>query len=252
MFQKTFFKFIFTYSWFWLLTMACTPSPSDSDDEIKDDLQIEPIQEKLIGSFEQNLIDQGLVNLQKIDSSILVDLRYSTENNFFGKDVYEELESAYLPEDVALKLSGVNKELKRENPNLSLLVFDAVRPLSVQQILWDALDTIPVNQRKAYVADPQAGSLHNYGCAIDLSIFDDLKDSLLDMGTTYDYFGYLAYPRKEEEMLKNGLLTSNQIENRLLLRKAMRAGGFVSIKSEWWHFNCTSLTNAKQKYTLIK
>jgi len=232
--------------------MACSSSITESEKEFKDEILKKPVLEIVIGVFEQNLINQGLVNLQKIDSSILVDLRYSSENNFFGKDVYDDLENAYLPKDVAEKLSEVNKDLKKKYPNFSLLVFDAVRPLSVQQILWDALDSIPVNLRKAYVADPKAGSLHNYGCAVDLSIFDNLKDSLLDMGTNYDYFGYLAYPRKEEEMLKNGLLTSGQIANRLLLRNAMRAVGFVSIRSEWWHFNCNSLDKAKQKYSLIK
>lgn len=258
MFQKT-----FLCKWPLLLilqivTASCNLNWASKDDEIVETIdslefyQKEVKEKAVLGFFEQNLIDQGLIDIQSVDSTILVDLKYSTLDNFFGKDVYDNLENAYLPMDVVEKLHTVNQGLQKVNPNLRLLVFDAVRPQSVQQVLWDALDSIPVNVRKAYVADPEVGSLHNYGCAVDLSIFDMSRDSLLDMGTNYDYFGYLAYPRKEEQMLSKGLLNINQIENRLLLRNAMKNGGFIPIKSEWWHFNCTSLVNAKRKYNLIK
>lgn len=259
MFQKT---FLIKWPGFYSLLMfisSCTMQTATEDaiekgstDSNSQIIQREILEKTVIGTFEQNLIDQGLTNIQEIDSTILVDLKYSTIDNFFGKDVYGNLEKAYLPLDVSEKLLAVNRQLRRENPNFRLMVFDAVRPQSIQQILWDALDTIPVNVRKAYVADPKIGSLHNYGCAVDLSIFDLSTDSLLDMGTNYDYFGYLAYPRKEDEMLAKGLLSKDQIENRLVLRNLMRNGGFISIKSEWWHFNSVSLENAQREYPLIK
>ncbi|MFT7247348.1 MAG: D-alanyl-D-alanine dipeptidase, partial [Arcticibacterium sp.] len=137
-------------------------------------------------------------------------------------------------------------------PKYRLLIFDAVRPHNVQRILWMALDSLPVNVRKAYVADPEKGSLHNYGCAVDLSIYDTQKDSLLDMGTTYDYFGYLAYPRKETEMLEKRLLSEGHIANREVLRSVMKGAGFRSIRSEWWHFNSTTLAFAQLNYPLIQ
>ncbi|WP_341226859.1 M15 family metallopeptidase [uncultured Arcticibacterium sp.] len=204
-----------------------------------------------IGAMEKSLIAQGLVDIQKESPLILVDLKYSTKDNFFGKDVYGELEKAFLPKFVAAKLGVASDSLISQSTNLRLMVFDAVRPHSVQQILWDALDSIPVNVRKAYVADPMVGSLHNYGCAIDLSIYDVAKDSLLDMGTKYDYFGYLAYPRKEMEMLAQGLLNKEQIANREILRSVMKQAGFMPITSEWWHFNSTTLLQAKQDFALI-
>ncbi|AWW00842.1 peptidase M15 [Arcticibacterium luteifluviistationis] len=197
------------------------------------------------------MLAQGLVDIQKNAPLILVDLKYSTTDNFFGKDVYGTLEKAFLPEAVAKKLRLASDSLISKRPSLRLMVFDAVRPHKVQQILWDALDSLPVNVRKAYVADPAVGSLHNYGCAIDLSIYDVSKDSLLDMGTKYDYFGYLAYPRKEIEMLAQGLLNQEQIDNREVLRSIMIQAGFMPISSEWWHFNSTTLVRAKQDFSLI-
>jgi D-alanyl-D-alanine dipeptidase len=258
MFQKTFLLKWPPQIILFFIATSCGVN-SDSVDyqfkESKDSLvsfQNEALEKPVIGFFEQNLIDQGLSNIQDIDSTMMVDLKYSTTDNFFGKDVYGNLKNAYLPMDVVEKLRLVNERMQKVNPNLRLYIFDAVRPQSVQQVLWDALDSLPVNVRKAYVADPAVGSLHNYGCAVDISIFDIASDSLLDMGTNYDYFGYLAYPRKEVEMLENGLLNNNQIDNRLLLREAMINGGFIPISSEWWHFNCASLQNAKRKYKLIK
>jgi len=85
-----------------------------------------------------------------------------------------------------------------------------------------------------------------------LSVYDIQKDTLLDMGTTYDYFGYLAYPRKEDEMLEKRLLKEEHIANRELLRSVMKAAGFRTIRSEWWHFNSTTLAFAKSNYSLIE
>ena len=63
-----------------------------------------------------------------------------------------------------------------------------------------------------YVADPKKGSIHNYGCAVDLTVYDLASKKPLDMGTKYDFFGDLAYPRLEYKMLKEGKLTKEQVE----------------------------------------
>ncbi|EPR66488.1 putative D-Ala-D-Ala dipeptidase protein [Cyclobacterium qasimii M12-11B] len=92
------------------------------------------------GALEQRLIDAGLVDLQEAIPGILVDLRYSTSNNFFGKDVYGELDKAYLQPEVAEMLKKALLALREKNSSLTFLIFDGVRPQSVQQILWDELD----------------------------------------------------------------------------------------------------------------
>lgn len=72
------------------------------------------------------------------------------------------------------------------------------------------------------------------------------------MGTKYDYFGHLAYPRLENQMLQEGNLTEKQVENRQLLRKVMQSAGFEPITSEWWHFNYCSRKKAKELYKIVE
>lgn len=205
-----------------------------------------------MGKLEKTLIKQGLVNIKDVDSTILVELKYSTTDNFFGEDVYGTLTNAYLQPDVAEKLKEANQLLKQENATYTLLVYDGVRPHSVQKILWNKLDSIPPKTREAYVANPRKGSIHNYGCAIDLTIYDIAADTTLDMGTKYDFFGYMAYPRKEKELLAQGLLSEKQINNRVVLRQVMMKAGFSPITSEWWHFNYISRAKAERAYRIIK
>ncbi len=237
---------------FLFAAVACKSRPEETK-SVKVELPEEarPKEQAGPGLLERSLIEQGLIDIQSVDSTILVDLKYSTTDNFFGADVYNDLTRAYLPPDVSEKLRRAHDFLKEANPNYRFMVFDGVRPHGVQQILWRTLDSIPPLNRKAYVADPAEGSLHNYGCAVDLSVFDLVADTLLDMGTQYDYFGDLAYPRKEQWLLQQGLLSQIQIENRQVLRSAMQRAGFTAITSEWWHFNSTSLANAKTRYKRI-
>jgi D-alanyl-D-alanine dipeptidase len=202
--------------------------------------------------FEKSMIDQGLLDLQSIDEDIFVDLKYSSEDNFFGFDAYGTLELAYLQPEPARALIKANRILKRENSNLRLLVYDAARPLSVQKILWRRLDSLTTKERKNYVADPEVGSIHNYGCAVDLTIYDLETKRPLDMGTPYDFFGELAYPRLERQMLNEGKLSLRQLNNRILLRTVMEEAGFKPITSEWWHFNFYTRKMAESRYKIIQ
>lgn len=204
-----------------------------------------------VSELEQALIDQGLSNVKDIIPDIKVDLKYSTTDNFFGQDVYGELTEAYLQPIVAEQLKKAQEMLQAENPDYTLLIYDGVRPRSVQQILWDNLDK-PDSLKPLYVADPKVGSLHNFGVAVDLTIFDTKADSALDMGTGYDYFGYPAYPDREEQMLKEKKLQPKHIVNRTLLRKIMNSNGFSGIGSEWWHFNAYSRKEAGEKFKIVE
>nr|WP_225587160.1 M15 family metallopeptidase [Algoriphagus sp. Y33] len=201
--------------------------------------------------LEEKLISQGLVDVEEVIPGIKVELKYSTTDNFFGKDVYGDLTKAYLQPEVADRLKNAQEMLRGQFPDYILLVYDGVRPLSVQQILWDNLDK-PDSIKPLYVADPKKGSLHNFGVAVDLTIFDTKSDSTLDMGTGYDYFGYPAYPDREKQMLSEGKLTADQIANRDILRKVMKANGFSGIGSEWWHFNAFSRKEAGEKFAIVK
>lgn len=203
------------------------------------------------GELEKSLQDAGLVNVQDIIPEALVELKYSTTDNFFGKDVYGDLTDAYLQPEVADKLKKAYELLQQNYPELTLLIYDGVRPRRVQQILWDNLDK-PDSIKPLYVADPKKGSLHNYGVAVDLTLAEKATGQTVDMGTTYDYFGYPAYPDREDQMLREGKILQAHVANREKLRQVMNGAGFTGIGSEWWHFNAFSLKEAAAKYGIVE
>ena len=224
--------------------------PSESV-EIVEEVIVEPIDVESIGDLEQSLIDAGLVNIETEIPGIFVELKYSTTDNFFGQDVYSDLTKAYIQPEVAQMLTKAHEKLKEEYPELTFLVYDGVRPLSVQQILWDNLDK-PDSLKPLYVADPKIGGLHNYGVAVDLTLAYRESGQALNMGTGYDFFGYPAYPDRENQMLREGKITKEHVANREILRKVMKHGGFTGIDSEWWHFNAFSRKEAAIKFDLVK
>lgn len=204
-----------------------------------------------ICEYEQKMRLQGLVNIQEIDPSILVELKYSTTDNFVGKDVYGCITQCFLQKRPAEMLSKASDLLQQKNPNYRLLVYDGGRPLSIQKILWNSLTQYSPKQRATYVANPAKGSIHNYGSAVDLTIATT-DGTPLDMGTKYDFFGELAYPKKEAYFLKVNKLNHQQVSNRQLLRSVMRAAGYMPIDYEWWHFNAVSRQTAKASYRIIQ
>jgi len=190
----------------------------------------------------------GFIDIKEKCPEIIIDLKYATEDNFTGNKMYLDLNSAYLHPLAFEKLVTAEKMLKKENPHLRLLVYDAARPLSVQKEMYD---TVKDTKFRAYVADPSRTSLHNYGLAIDLTLCDTIGNPL-DMGTAFDYFGKLAGIQDEESFIRQKLLTEEQVKNRRLLRTVMQQAGFTPIRGEWWHFNATSLNEAKRIAKIIE
>lgn len=193
---------------------------------------------------------QGLVNVTDMDSTIKVDLRYSTTNNFTGMDIYGSLEEAYLQPEALDKLVEASTLLNESNSDYRLLIYDAARPRRVQQVLWDVVD-LPEDEKSTYVANPQSGSIHNYGCAVDLTIID-ADGNELDMGTGYDDFSEKAHIDEEEKLIENGILNETQVENRRLLRQVMTAAGFETIKSEWWHFDAFPREKVMEDFKIVE
>jgi len=192
-----------------------------------------------------------LIDVRELDSSIKVDLKYADTSNFLKLNMYDGLQKAYLPCDVAIRVCNAQQFLKQLNPGYSLIIFDAARPFHIQQLMWDSLD-MPPDIKYAYLSPPFAISLHNYGCAVDLSIIDLKTNKLLDMGTPFDFFGKLSQPVYEWHFLKSGELSQEALDNRKLLRNVMQRAHFYPITSEWWHFNYCNKEFAASKYQLIK
>lgn len=224
---------------------AKTPPPVAGPEQ-KMDL-IVPEAEPPMSEFEQMFRDSGLVDLEEYIPGILIDLKYSTTDNFVALDVYGDLDKCFLRKEAAEKLKKAQAILHETHPNHQLLVFDGVRPFRVQQLMWDSLD-MPF--KRNYLSPPSKGSVHNYGCAVDLSIADSTGLEI-DMGTPFDFFGPLAQPQLEGQMRANGKLSEQQYENRLLLRSVMKKAGFFDIRTEWWHFNAFGSARVKTMFSRI-
>ena len=219
-------------------------------DTSKSAIKKDTIPQQKISEFEQILIEAGLTNIQDIDSSLKVDLKYSTTDNFVGINMYGDIKNAYLQPDVAQKLANAQKYLKDTFPDYSLIIYDAVRPRSIQQMMWDSVK-IPEHLKHKFLSKPKYGSLHNFGAAVDVSIIDE-NNKALDMGTPFDCSEKRAYPSLEKINLKKGIITQKQIDNRKLLRLVMDSAGFFNIQTEWWHFNSCYRKEARKLYAIIE
>lgn len=192
---------------------------------------------------------KGLLEIREVDSTIRVELKYATSDNFTGKVLYRSLRQAYLLPEVAKALKKAQQELKRRKPGYSLLVYDAARPMAVQREMWDRVKGTP---QQVYVSNPaRGGGLHNYGAAVDVSVVDSCGQPL-DMGCDFDYFGGKARVDQEQRLVKEGKLTTVQWENRLLLREVMVQAGFRVLPAEWWHFNWMSRQEAVERLKAIE
>jgi zinc D-Ala-D-Ala dipeptidase len=192
----------------------------------------------VLSELEVAMQDLGWVGVRSLDSTIFVDLKYAGDANISGEVLYPELSDAYLHTSAAAALVKAHSFLKEEAPGLRFLIYDAGRPRSVQIKLHEQLIAMGL-AGTTYVSNPRKGSVHNFGMAVDLTLADTLGNPL-DMGTDFDFFGPEAHPELEDSMMMNGKLNSVQVQNRRLLRKAMRRAGFSIIDSEWWHFNLYS------------
>jgi len=178
---------------------------------------------------------------------IAVDLRYASERNFVGRDLYGSLDCAWLHGRAAAGLQRAAVCLAVEAPGHRLLVLDALRPHRVQIQLWDHLDGTGLRQ---YVADPARGSIHSFGMALDATLIDAAGREL-DMGSGFDEMIELSHPRLEARHLASGALTPEQHRARQLLRDALGAGGFRGIENEWWHFEMLDRQHLRQHFARV-
>lgn len=198
---------------------------------------------------ELSLERQGMVDVQSRDKSIKVSLMYSRADNFTGTVLYTDLTRAYLHPKAAAALARAQQYLRKIRPDLSLKIYDAARPMSIQQKMWDKVKNTP---EYFYVSNPaRGGGLHNYGMAVDITLCT-LDGDTLDMGTKIDYMGRAAHIDNEAALVKSGRISRRAMQNRQLLRKVMRHAGFKPLRTEWWHFNLISRATAKKYYKVIK
>lgn len=168
--------------------------------------------------------ESELVELVKLDSTIKLDIRYATDNNFVGKAVYPE-PRAFLQRPAAEALLSAHRWLKEQG--YGLIVYDAYRPWSVTKLFWD----ITPPDKRMFVANPSTGSVHNRGCAVDVGLYELQTGREVEMPGDFDEMS-------ERSFVTYTGGTAEQRAHRDLLRKAMqREGYFFVYPEEWWHYN---------------
>lgn len=176
-----------------------------------------------------------------------VDLRYGSAQNFVGRDLYGDIDCAWLHRDAATALTLAVDWLQKRRPDVKILILDALRPQRVQETLWQALAGTDLQM---YLADPARGSIHSFGMAIDLTLIN-ANGSELEMGTPFDDLTVYSHPALEEKFLAEGVLSNQHIQNRRLLRDAMTHAGFHGINTEWWHFDCGDRLKVRADYARV-
>lgn len=191
--------------------------------------------------------DKDFVDVSNLEN-VHVSLRYATENNFMKKNIYGDFNQCFLHRIAAEKFRKAALLLQKEKPGWKFLLFDCLRPRSLQIKLFDFVKGTP---QQMYVANPKDGSVHNYGFAMDLSLEDE-NGHEIDMGTGFDNFTPLAQPKREAENLQAGKLTQEQIDHRLILRKVMKQAGFLQLPIEWWHYDALPKKELKEYYKIVE
>ena len=164
-----------------------------------------------------------LVELRALDPTIKYDIRYATTNNFMSAVFYSQ-PRAFLQRPAAEAVVRAHQKLKPLG--YGLLIHDAYRPWYVTKMFWDATP----DSLRHFVADPRAGSRHNRGAAVDLTLYDLKTGDPIQMPGGYDEFSSRSYPD-----YPGG--TERQRWHRELLRRVMEAEGFRVYEFEWWHFD---------------
>ena len=173
----------------------------------------------------------ALIDIRKPDFDVEIEIAYATADNFTSAPVYVR-PGCYLHEDAAEALSEAIRLAGALD--LRFRVFDALRPSEAQWALWNHTPD------PEFLADPNRGSPHSRGVAVDLTLIDEGGNDL-DMGTGFDAFTPLSHHGSP------GVSAEAQ-RNRHLLMGIMTTAGWDFYRNEWWHYQ---LFNARD-YVLVQ
>ena len=176
-----------------------------------------------------------LVDLKKLDDEFQLDIRYASTNNFMRSKFYKN-ERAFFNMSAADRLIEAKNELKKLG--YGIIIYDAYRPWFVTKMFWEGT---PENL-KHFVANPENGSSHNKGCAIDIGLYDIETEESIDMISGYDEFTERAYPNYMGGSKK-------QRDIRDMLIKVMEKNDFTVYEYEWWHFNYNKCDSGIMNYS---
>ena len=172
------------------------------------------------------LADSVLVDVRSVDSTIQVDARYATANNFTAAPLPgDDAPRALLRREAAAALGRVQRRLR--TGDLGLRVFDGYRPVRATLAMVDWAER---TGRRALVDSGYIArrSRHNMGVAVDLTLVDLVTGTEVPMGTPFDAFTEAAHTANA---------TGRAQRYRQILVRVMAEEGFANYAKEWWHFS---------------
>ncbi len=205
-----------------VLLTACVPAPSASPPATV----APPVNTAETEVAPDAVADSVLVELRPLDTTIVVDMRYATPNNFTGAPLPGYLANrAYLRKEAATAIARVQRDLRSRG--LGLKIFDAYRPVRATLAMVDWTERV---NRKDLLKDGYIASRsrHNLGLAIDLTLIELSTGCELEMGTPFDTFSAAAHTANA---------SGEAAANRQILKAVMEREGFVNYDQEWWHFS---------------
>lgn len=170
---------------------------------------------------------------------------------------YGDYSPYFLRLEVLEKLLWAQAALSAQQPGWHLQIFDAYRPIVVQQFMvnytFDQLarskgldpDSLNEEQRSDLQAkvfefwaipslDPNTPPPHSTGSAVDLSL-TDATGRTVDMGSPIDEISPRSYPQHFANSNDTALQKAHY--HRSLLAEVMLSAGFKQHPREWWHFS---------------
>lgn len=163
----------------------------------------------------------------------------------------------YLRESVLARLITAQSNLQKQYNNWKIFIFDAYRPVEVQQFMVNYTFNQLLKERgltKAELSpeqhqliltdvyqfwaapslDPATPPPHSTGAALDITLVDE-AGKIVDMGSPIDEISPRSYPNYFE---KSSNINEQQYhQNRLILAEVMVSVGFQQHPNEWWHFS---------------
>ena len=179
-----------------------------------------------IASPEVNLADlpprqnEDFVRVKDYIPDIVVDVKYSTANNFTGDVVYS-FSDAYLRYGTVLKLMKVQEELRQQG--LMLKIWDSFRTMDAQEVLYKE------SGGKGYSNPKTGNNSHSRGNTVDVTLIN-AEGVELEMPTGHDVFNSFSDRDFSD-------CTDKAASNALLLQNIMEKHGFDGLRSEWWQFS---------------
>ncbi len=167
---------------------------------------------------------------------------------------YGERSPYYLRESVVKSLVAAQNHLQQRYPDWRIQIFDAYRPVEVQQFMVDYTfsetarsqqlnpDNLTEQQRSEILEqvyqiwavpsfDLATPPPHSTGAAVDVTLVDE-RGNAVDMGSPIDEMSARSHP----DYYANS--TNQQYHtNRQLLKDIMLAANFKRHPHEWWHFS---------------